>query len=169
MQERLIKLRSIIYAEENLVGEFQTEALRSKMEAESQVDLSDQVQSCPSGPFEQFCEEMEPKLKGYLWKTVFVAQISILHLRNIEEQKKKPEEKRFPSSTSLVDESRIFGRDSEREKIIVDLGTYRGKVIATRASQQEENCSTYRRWISCHYHCQFAWGWEDSPCTAGVQ
>ncbi|XP_058222451.1 putative disease resistance protein At3g14460 isoform X1 [Rhododendron vialii] len=114
VKEWLDELKDAIYHAEDLVDEIATEALRCKVKAEYQSG-SNQVQSLISSFTKLFDDEIESKLESMIEKLEdFTKEKDILGLKEVAGQNwfhKLP-------TTSLVDESCVYGREDDKEKIM---------------------------------------------------
>jgi hypothetical protein len=112
--EWLHKLKDVVYDAEDVLDEIATEALQRKLDAEFQTTAS-KIRNSISTFFSHFVKEIEPKIKEILDKLEYLAsQKDVLGLK---EGVGRESLKRLPT-TSLVEESCIFGRDDDKEKII---------------------------------------------------
>jgi hypothetical protein len=110
----LNELKDAIYDAEDVLDEIATEALQRKLDAEFQTTASKLLN--PISTFlSRFVKEIEPKIKYLLDELEYLAkQKDVLGLK---EGVGGESLKRLPT-TSLVEESDIFGRDDDKEKII---------------------------------------------------
>jgi hypothetical protein len=109
----LHKLKDVVYDAEDVLDEIATEALQRKLDAEFQTTAS-KVQNSISTFLSHFVKEIGQKMQEILAKLEYLAKKKdFLGLK--EGGGGKPE--RWPT-TSLVEESGIFGRDDDKEKII---------------------------------------------------
>jgi Leucine-rich repeat (LRR) protein len=110
----LNELKDAICDAEDVLDEIVTEALQRKLDAEFQTTASKLLN--PISTFlSRFVKEIEPKIKYLLDKLEYLAkQKDVLGLK---EGVGGESLKRLPT-TSLVEESDIFGRDDDKEKII---------------------------------------------------
>ncbi|KAK7323364.1 hypothetical protein VNO77_26835 [Canavalia gladiata] len=121
----LDELKETMYEAELLLDEVATEASRQKLEAEFQSSMS-KVQGFFTTIVNPFDKEIASRVKEVLEKLKFLAeQKDMLGLKKesfagneVGVRWKLPN--RLPS-TSLVDESSIYGRNSDREEIIKTL------------------------------------------------
>jgi Leucine-rich repeat (LRR) protein len=112
--EWLSKLKDVVYDAEDVLDEIATEALQRKLDAEFQTTAS-KVRNSISTFFSHFVKDIEPKIKELLDKLEYLAsQKDVLGLKQGVGGESS---KRLPT-TSLVEESGIFGRDDDKEKII---------------------------------------------------
>ncbi|XP_057498824.1 putative disease resistance protein At3g14460 [Actinidia eriantha] len=110
----LEELKDAVYHAEDLLDEIATEALRLKVES--------QYQSGPNqarAPISTSSSLLDAELVSKIEEVVdsleyFATQKDVVGLKEVVSQKWSH---RLPS-TSLVDESRVFGRDSDKEEII---------------------------------------------------
>jgi hypothetical protein len=116
----LDELKDVVYDAETVLDEIATEALQRKLDAEFQTTAS-KVRNIISTSHNHFVKEIEPKLKEVLDRLEYVArQKDVLGLK---EGVGGESSKRLPT-TSLVEESDIFGRDDDKEKIIFFSSLY---------------------------------------------
>jgi hypothetical protein len=114
VKEWLHNLKDVVYDAEDVLDEIATEALQCKLDAEFQTTAT-KVRNSISTFFNHFVKEIEPKIKMLLDKLEYLArQKDDLGLR---EGVGGESSKRF-ITTSLVEESDIFGRDDDKETII---------------------------------------------------
>ncbi|PSS24448.1 Disease resistance RPP13-like protein [Actinidia chinensis var. chinensis] len=110
----LEELKDVVYHADDLLDEIATEALRLKVESQYQTGLN-QVRAPISTPTSlldaEFVSKIEEVVDGL---EDFAKQKDVLGLKEVASQKWSH---RLPS-TSLVDESRVFGRESDKEEII---------------------------------------------------
>jgi hypothetical protein len=113
----LDELKDVVYDAEDILDEIATEALQRKLDAEFQT-TSSKVHHSISAFLSHFIREIDQKIKYLLDKLEYLArQKDVLGLKEGavgESVKRRP-------STSLVEESGIFGRDDDKEKIINQL------------------------------------------------
>jgi signal recognition particle GTPase len=113
----LDELKDVVYDAEDILDEIATEALQRKLDAEFQT-TSSKVHHSISAFLSPFFREIDQKIKYLLDKLEYLArQKDVLGLKEGavgESVKRQP-------STSLVEESGIFGRDDDKEKIINQL------------------------------------------------
>jgi hypothetical protein len=110
----LDELKDVVYDAEDILDEIATELLQRKLDAEFQTTAS-KVRNSISTSLSPFVKEVEPKIKEVLDKLEYVArQKDVLGLK---ESVGRESSKRLPT-TSLVEESGIFGRNDDKEKII---------------------------------------------------
>jgi hypothetical protein len=110
----LDELKDVVYDAEDILDEIATELLQRKLDAEFQTTASKVRNSISTSP-SPFVKEIEPKIKEVLDKLEYVArQKDVLGLK---ESVGRESSKRLPT-TSLVEESGIFGRNDDKEKII---------------------------------------------------
>ncbi|XVE68888.1 hypothetical protein DITRI_Ditri09bG0105400 [Diplodiscus trichospermus] len=109
------ELKDAVYDAEDLLDEIAAEALRSRMESEDQTSVVQQVGHLFSS-LNPFKEMMGSKLEEILGRLEsLVKQKDILGLKEYRGGEKAFQ--RTPT-TSLVDESGIYGRDDEKEAIL---------------------------------------------------
>ncbi|XP_058225838.1 putative disease resistance RPP13-like protein 1 [Rhododendron vialii] len=115
VKEWLDELKDAVYHAEDLVDEIATEALRCKVEAEYQSGPN-QVQSLISSFTKLFDIEIESKLERMIdILEDFKREKDVLGLREVAGQ--NCSQTRLPT-TSLVDESCIYGRENDKEEIM---------------------------------------------------
>ncbi|KAF7112274.1 hypothetical protein RHSIM_RhsimUnG0246100 [Rhododendron simsii] len=111
----LHELKGAVYDAEDLVDEIATEALRCKVEAEYQSG-SNQVQSLISSFTKLFDDEIESKLEKMIDTLEdFLKEKDELGLREVAGRNWS--QTRLPT-TSLVDESDVYGRENEKEELM---------------------------------------------------
>jgi hypothetical protein len=114
VRDWLYKLKDVVYNAEDLLDEIATEALQRKLEVDFQTATS-KVRNSISTFLSNFVKETEPKIVELLDNLEFLAkQKDVLGLK---EGVGGGSSKRLPT-TSLVEETGIFGRDDDKEKII---------------------------------------------------
>jgi Leucine-rich repeat (LRR) protein len=114
VRDWLYKLKDVVYNAEDVLDEIATEALQRKLEVDFQTATS-KVRNSISTFLSNFVKEMEPKIVELLDKLEFLAkQKDVLGLK---EGVGGESSKRLPT-TSLVEETGIFGRNEDKEKII---------------------------------------------------
>jgi Leucine-rich repeat (LRR) protein len=110
----LDELKDAVYDAEHVLDEIATEALQRKLDVEFQTTAR-KVRKSISTFLGHFVKEIEPKIKELLDKLEYLAsQKDVLGLKQGVGGESS---KRLPT-TSLVEESGIFGRDDDKEKII---------------------------------------------------
>ncbi|KAF7117145.1 hypothetical protein RHSIM_RhsimUnG0000600 [Rhododendron simsii] len=112
----LDELKDAVYQAEDLVDEIATEALRSKVEAEyprGKQSLQDSVISTFTSFFDRGVNSKLEKMIGML--DHFVKAKDVLGLREVATRKWS--QTRLPT-TSLVDESCVYGRENDKEEIM---------------------------------------------------
>ncbi|TYH73482.1 hypothetical protein ES332_D05G332900v1 [Gossypium tomentosum] len=110
------ELKDAVYDAEDLLDDISTEALRNKIESEHQTTAMNQVSSIFSC-FNPFKDGMQSKLEEILGRLEYiVSQKDTLKLEGISGAKK--EYWRSRATSSLVDESGVYGRDGEKEDIM---------------------------------------------------
>ncbi|XP_054817048.1 putative disease resistance RPP13-like protein 1 [Prosopis cineraria] len=123
VKQWLDELRDEVFKAEDLIDEIATEALRQKLDAESQT-LTGKVRGCFTAIVNQrlFEKNMESRMKQVLENLEYlIKQNEILGSRQgppagtpLGVSRKGLQ--RLPT-TSLIDESNIYGRDADREKL----------------------------------------------------
>ncbi|XP_024024813.1 putative disease resistance RPP13-like protein 1 [Morus notabilis] len=112
VKEWLDELKEAIFDAEDLMAEINAEALRCKLEGEGGTS---QVLKLPTTSFVAFGKAIESKMADILDRLEYVlAQKSLLGLENSVQNRPL---RRLPA-TSLVEESGVYGRDTEKEDII---------------------------------------------------
>ncbi|KAM5585102.1 hypothetical protein ABKV19_004480 [Rosa sericea] len=116
VREWLDKLKDVLYHADDLLDEIKTEALRCKMEQEDSGSSStNQVLKLSSISIHELDESLEPRILEILDRLqLIVDEKDVLDLK--EGVKDRPQG-RLPT-TSLVEESSVYGRDEEKEAII---------------------------------------------------
>ncbi|TYH19132.1 hypothetical protein ES288_A05G328500v1 [Gossypium darwinii] len=110
------ELKDAVYDAEDVLDEISTEALRNKIESEYQTTAMNQVSSFFSS-FNPFKDGMQSKLEEILGRLeVIVSQKDTLKLEGISGAEK--EYRRSRATSSLVDESGVYGRNGEKENIM---------------------------------------------------
>ncbi|TYG70679.1 hypothetical protein ES288_D05G333000v1 [Gossypium darwinii] len=110
------ELKDVVYDAEDLLDDISTEALRNKIESEHQTTAMNQVSSIFSS-FNPFKDGMQSKLEEILGRLEYiVSQKDTLKLEGISRAEK--EYRRSRATSSLVDESGVYGRDGEKEDIM---------------------------------------------------
>nr|XP_048329514.1 putative disease resistance RPP13-like protein 1 [Ziziphus jujuba var. spinosa]XP_048329515.1 putative disease resistance RPP13-like protein 1 [Ziziphus jujuba var. spinosa]XP_048329516.1 putative disease resistance RPP13-like protein 1 [Ziziphus jujuba var. spinosa]XP_048329517.1 putative disease resistance RPP13-like protein 1 [Ziziphus jujuba var. spinosa]XP_048329518.1 putative disease resistance RPP13-like protein 1 [Ziziphus jujuba var. spinosa]XP_048329519.1 putative disease resistan len=113
----LAMLEEVIYDADDLVDEINSEALRCEIEGESEI-TSQQVVKFISTPFTAFKkQDVDSKIEEILDRLDFTCQQKDFLGLKVCVQNKPP--RRTPS-TSLVEESAVYGRDDDK-KAILDL------------------------------------------------
>jgi hypothetical protein len=116
----LDELKDAVYDAEHVLDEIATEALQRKLDVEFQTTAR-KVRNSISTFLGHFVKEIEPKIKELLNKLEYLAsQKDVLGLKQGVGGESS---KRLPT-TSLVDESGVFGRDDDKEKIVSLLLSY---------------------------------------------
>jgi hypothetical protein len=106
--------KDAVYEAEDVLDEIATEALQSKLDAKL-VTTSRKVRKSISTFYGHFVKVIEPKIKDLLGKLECLAkQKDVLGLKECVGEESS---KRLPT-TSLVQESGIFGRNDDKEKIL---------------------------------------------------
>ncbi|KAL1101798.1 hypothetical protein V6Z11_D05G320700 [Gossypium hirsutum] len=110
------ELKDAVYDAEDLLDQISTEALRNKIESEYQTTAMNQVSSIFSS-FNPFKDGMQSKLEEILGRIEYiVSQKDTLKLEGISGAEKKY--RRSRATSSLVDESGVYGRDGEKRDIM---------------------------------------------------
>ncbi|KAB1211936.1 putative disease resistance RPP13-like protein 1 [Morella rubra] len=113
----LDELKDAVFDAEDILDEIDTEALRSKLDAEYQTTAS-KVRKSISTSLHPFAKKIEPKIKEVLERLEYlVKQKDVIGLKEGVGEKSS---ERLPT-TSLFDESSIFGRIDDKEAIIKSL------------------------------------------------
>lgn len=116
VKQWLDELRDALYDADDLLDEINTESLRCKLEAESQIQqpFSDQVLNFLSSPFKSFFRVVNSEIQDVFQRLEqFSLQKDILGLKQGVCGKVWHG---IPTS-SVVDESAIYGRDDDRKKL----------------------------------------------------
>ncbi|KAM5585640.1 putative disease resistance RPP13-like protein 1 [Rosa sericea] len=116
VRDWLSELKDVLYHADDLLDEIKTEALRCKMEGEdSGSSIANQVLKFSSISIHELDKSLEPRLLDILDRLqLIVDEKDVLDLK--EGVKDRPQG-RLPT-TSLVEESSVYGRDEETEAII---------------------------------------------------
>ncbi|XP_024158616.1 putative disease resistance RPP13-like protein 1 isoform X2 [Rosa chinensis] len=116
VRDWLNELKDVLYHADDLLDEIKTEALRCKMEQEDSGSSStNQVLKFSSISIHELDESLEPRILEILERLeLIVNEKDVLDLK--EGVKDRPQG-RLPT-TSLVEESSVYGRDEEKEAII---------------------------------------------------
>jgi hypothetical protein len=110
----LVELKDAVYDAEHVLDEIATEALQRKLDVEFQT-AARKVRNSISTFLSHFVKEIEPKIKELLNKLEYLAsQKDVLGLKQGVGGESS---KRLPT-TSLVQESDIFGRNDDKETIV---------------------------------------------------
>ncbi|XP_057503726.1 putative disease resistance RPP13-like protein 1 [Actinidia eriantha] len=114
VQEWLDELKHVVYQADDLVDEIATEALRLKVESQYQTGRN-QVRAPISTATSLLNAELVSKIEEIVDRLEdFAKQKHVLGLKEVASQKWSQR----VQPTSLVDESRVFGRESDKEEII---------------------------------------------------
>ncbi|XP_059440897.1 putative disease resistance RPP13-like protein 1 [Corylus avellana] len=114
VKEWLNELKDVVYDAEDIFDEIATELLQRKLDAEFQTTAS-KVRNSICTSLSPFVKEVEPKIKEVLDKLEYLARQK--DALGLKEGVGRESSKRLPT-TSLVEESDIFGRNDDTEKII---------------------------------------------------
>ncbi|KAJ1432540.1 P-loop containing nucleoside triphosphate hydrolase [Sesbania bispinosa] len=115
VKEWLDKLRDVVFEADDLFDEINTEALRFKVKAECQGHTaSAKVQNILSSTFKQSCRGINSKMQPLFERLEHFAQKA--HLLGLKEGVSSSVWHGTPTS-SVVDESVIYGRDGDRNKL----------------------------------------------------
>ncbi|RVW67015.1 putative disease resistance RPP13-like protein 1 [Vitis vinifera] len=123
VKEWLLHVKGTLYDAEDLLDEIATEALRCKMEADDHsqtgsAQVWNSISTWVKTPFVNYPSSIESRVKEMIGKLEDLAQaIDKLGLKPGDGEKLPP---RSPS-TSLVDESCVFGRNEIKEEMIKRL------------------------------------------------
>ncbi|KAL6328870.1 hypothetical protein AAG906_003887 [Vitis piasezkii] len=123
VKEWLLHVKGALYDAEDLLDEIATEALRCKMEADDHsqtgsAQVWNSISTWVKAPFANYQSSIESRVKEMIGQLEDLAQaIDKLGLKPGDDQKLPP---RSPS-TSLVDESCVFGRNEIKEEIMTRL------------------------------------------------
>ncbi|XP_021295822.1 putative disease resistance RPP13-like protein 1 [Herrania umbratica] len=108
------ELKDAVYDAEDVMDEIATEALKCRVEAKSKSSTS-QVQQLISTSLGLFEKEIESKLEKIIDRLEYIAeQKDVLGLRTSVGRQSSI---RLPT-TSVVDESEVYGRDADKEEIM---------------------------------------------------
>ncbi|XP_077214996.1 putative disease resistance protein RGA3 [Tasmannia lanceolata] len=118
----LRKLKDVAYDADDVVDEFTTEVLRSKLEGNIQNSNRKQVRSlcfsCFTSKPVKFRHEIGHKIKAIRERLDKIGQDRHhFHLKQ-GDAGRRPEIKRLPQMSSLVDASKICGRVNDKEEIV---------------------------------------------------
>ncbi|KAL7204564.1 hypothetical protein ACSBR2_017606 [Camellia fascicularis] len=109
-------LKHAVYEAEDTLDDLATEALRFKLESNSQT-IADQVRNLKFPSFNPFSERMESKIEKLIEKLEFIAkQKDVLGLKSDHEGTFRIMT-RVPTTPLLI-ESHVYGRDDDKEAII---------------------------------------------------
>ncbi|KAI9083251.1 hypothetical protein K1719_034783 [Acacia pycnantha] len=108
----LEELKDAVYDAEDLLDEINTDSLRYQVEQDSQ-EISDKVISLLSYSIGGFYWNLNTKLKEiYQRLKYFAEQKDILHLQSVSRRAHKK------TTTSLINESIVVGREDDKEKLL---------------------------------------------------
>jgi hypothetical protein len=114
VKEWLDELKDALYDAEDILDEIDTEIRTRELAAESQTTAT-KVRNSFSASFNHFFKEMKPKMEEVIERLEYLAkQKDVLGLRAGVRGKSS---ERLPT-TCLVQESGIFGRDDDKEKVV---------------------------------------------------
>ncbi|XP_077216345.1 putative disease resistance protein RGA3 [Tasmannia lanceolata] len=118
----LRKLKDVAYDADDVVDEFTTEVLRSKLEGNIQTSNRKQVRSlcfsCFTSNPVKFRHELGHKIKEIRERLDKIGQDRHhFHLKQGDAGRRR-EIKRQQVTSSLINESNVFGRDNDKEKIV---------------------------------------------------
>lgn len=145
VKQWLDELRDALYDADDLLDEINTESLRCKLEAESHIQqpFSDQVLNFLSSPFKSFFRVVNSEIQDVFQRLEqFSLQKDILGLKQSVCGKVWHG---IPTS-SVVDESAIYGRDDDRKKL--------------------KRVFTIKRWWKEHrsdIYCWYGRDWKNNP------
>ncbi|XP_059440893.1 putative disease resistance RPP13-like protein 1 [Corylus avellana] len=125
VKDWLDELKDAVYDAEDTLDEIDSELLQRKLDAEFQTTAS-KVRNSISTFLSPSVKKVEPKIKEVLDKLEYLAKQK--DALGLKEGVGRESSKRLPT-TSLVEESGIFGRDDDKEKIINLLHLDDGCVI----------------------------------------
>ena len=108
------ELKDAVYDAEDLLDEITTEALRCEMESDSQTTAT-QVPNIIPALLNSSGEGIESRVKGVTETLVVLAKKKAV--LGLKEGVGENLSERWPT-TSLVDESKVYGRDDNKEKIV---------------------------------------------------
>ncbi|PON74204.1 NB-ARC domain, LRR domain containing protein, partial [Parasponia andersonii] len=112
----LDELKDTVYAADDLVYKIDTEALRKKLEGESQSSIASKVLTKlnPFASFTEFDKAIKPEIEEILGKLKLLLEPNNNPGLKIVENKKLPARTPAP----LVEESDVYGRDADKKAII---------------------------------------------------
>ncbi|KAL6327974.1 hypothetical protein AAG906_031318 [Vitis piasezkii] len=110
----LAELRDLAYDVEDILDDFATEALRRKLIIDDPQPSTSTVRSIISSLSSRF----NPNALVYNLNMGSKLEEITARLHEISTQKVQQEEKRVPETTSLVVESRVYGRETDKEAIL---------------------------------------------------
>ncbi|XP_077215786.1 putative disease resistance protein RGA3 [Tasmannia lanceolata] len=122
VKDWLRKLKGVAYDADDVVDEFTTEVLRSKLERNMQTSNMKQVRglcfSCFTSNPVKFRHEIGHKIKETRERLDKIGQDRHhFHLKQGDAGRRR-EIKRQSVTSSLINESNVFGRDNDKEKIV---------------------------------------------------
>ncbi|XP_077216086.1 putative disease resistance protein RGA3 [Tasmannia lanceolata] len=122
VKDWLRKLKGVAYDADDVVDEFTTEVLRSKLEGNMQTSNMKQVRSlcfsCFTSNPVKFRHEIGHKIKEIRERLDKIGQDRHhFHLKQGDAGRRR-EIKRQSVTSSLINESNVFGRDNDKEKIV---------------------------------------------------
>ncbi|XP_028960942.1 putative disease resistance RPP13-like protein 1 [Malus domestica] len=119
VREWLDELKDALYAADDLLDVIKTEALRRKLEgdeSESSSSRKSQVPISSSTWIDEFDKTMEPKIVEMLERLEFIVNEKDVLGLNEGVPNRRPQSRL--SSTSLVEEDGVYGRDEDKETIV---------------------------------------------------
>ncbi|PRQ32223.1 putative P-loop containing nucleoside triphosphate hydrolase, leucine-rich repeat domain, L [Rosa chinensis] len=116
VKEWLDELKEAVFGAEDLLTEIKTEAMRRKLEAEQYGSSTSKLQQLVSFFFHAFDESVDPKIEEILERLDFIAsQKDALNLKTGAWHRLSM--RVILPSTSLVDDSGVYGRYEDKETI----------------------------------------------------
>lgn len=114
VNEWVVELKDAVYQAEDVLDLIATEALRCKVDSNFE-SMTRQVWNYTTSLF-SFDSNIESKLEEVIHKLEYMAkQTKVLGLKEFASERKLP---RRLSTSSLVDEARVYGREKDRDNII---------------------------------------------------